>query len=525
MCEKQEVSGIHPLPKISFHLSQRPIFSDQSNGFLGTLDVDISGDDEVLLKKIDIHVEGTFNAMKQNKIMIVYKDTIQDFSVDTILGKPISLAKEMHFAVLKHLSPGRHSFKLYLLLAGELDLESSFQIDDVDIYFNRASIKGIKPTKNFTFRPCVKLRKQGQDGCDTYRIPGLITTNLGTLIAVYDNRYRNSKDLQEDIDVGMSRSTDGGKTWQPMRVILDMDTWGSLPQNLNGVGDPCILYDASSHTIWVAALWMHGGQPNQMAWWASKPGLQPNETGQIVMTKSSDDGITWSEPINITNQIKNPAWQLLFCAPGRGITLENGTLVFPAQFKSILNIKAIDGGQFTCHATILYSEDKGQTWHIGSGAKSNTTESQIVPLSDGSLMLNMRDDRNRTDKSDTNGRAVSVTFDLGQTWKSHPSSNKLLPEPNCMASLISTNFAWHGKPTQVLLFSNPDSKVARSDMTIKASLDEGISWPEKYHLKLNSDLGYGYSCLTMVDKNTVGIVYEGVKELYFQKIKLTEILK
>jgi sialidase-1 len=182
----------------------------------------------------------------------------------------------------------------------------------------------------------------------------------------------------------------------------------------------------------------------------------------------------------------------------------------------------MDGGPYTCHSTIVYSNDGGNTWRIGSGAKLNTAEAQVVQLSDGSLMLNMRDDRNRSDKGDTNGRAIAVTRDMGMTWTVHPSSNSALPEPNCMASLISTKIKIDGEDENVLFFSNPNDKSNRVKMTVKMSIDEGLTWPEANQIELYAPSGYGYSCMTMVDENHVGILYEGVKELYFQKIPVTD---
>jgi sialidase-1 len=404
------------------------------------------------------------------------------------------------------------------------NLLSSFSLKEIELLFENEKPVKVSAAGEFQYRPATVLRRQGQDDCDTYRIPGLVTTNNGTLIAVYDNRYNNSKDLQEDVDVGMSRSTDGGQTWEPMKVIMDMGKWGGRPERLNGIGDPCILFDHKTNTLWVSALWMSGGTEKDMLWWASKPGMTPEETGQFILVKSNDDGLTWSEPINITNQIKNPGWQLLLQGPGRGITMKDGTLVFPAQFKADIGEKALDGGQFTAHSTIVYSKDRGETWHIGNGAKPNTTEAQVVELADGSLMLNMRDDLNRKDKGETNGRAVAVTSDFGKTWTLHPTSNSALPEPNCMASLISSEIETGGKIQKILFFSNPNNKESRTNMTIKASLDEGMTWPEKFHTELNETEGFGYSCMTMVDKNTVGILYEGAKELYFQKIPVNDII-
>ena len=93
-----------------------------------------------------------------------------------------------------------------------------------------------------------------------------------------------------------------------------------------------------------------------------------------------------------------------------------------------------------------------------------------------------------------------------------------------MASLIGTEVEISGKLQQVLFFSNPDSKTDRNHMTIKASLDDGLTWPQRMQVELNSENGYGYSCLTMVDPKTIGIVYEGVKELYFEKIAVSDLL-
>ncbi len=422
------------------------------------------------------------------------------------------------------LEPGALRLSVDFFLKPEAGLMTRFGLDGLELSFRNYKTWKFTPEEHYVTRTALRLRAAGQDNCDTYRIPGLVTTGKGTLIAVYDNRYNNSKDLQEDIDVGMSRSTDGGQSWEPMRVIMDLGEWGGRPQRLNGVGDPAVLYDHTTGTIWVAALWISGFNEKDMLWWASKPGMKPNETGQFRLVKSTDDGLTWSDPINITEQIKDPAWQLLFQGPGAGITLADGTLVFAAQFKTDTGSKALDGGQYTCHSTIVYSQDGGQSWHIGTGAKPNTTEAQVVQLSDGGLMLNMRDDLNRRAKDDTNGRAVSVTHDLGQTWTMHPTSNSALQEPNCMASIIGADLTVNGKTQRVLFFSNPNNKNERTNMTIKASLDNGNTWPETLQVELNALAGYGYSCLTMVDENHLGILYEGVKELYFQKVPVAEVL-
>lgn len=502
---------------------------------------------EIIQNKVPLYVNRSQNILMEiklttnttanlQKINIRFSDK-SDISPVAAISAIISTDENVIFGSSKQISGNTEIRGNHILQKGLNTLQfdfsanktasllSSFSIEEIELIFNNEKPVKVTMEKNYRYRPATVLRKQGQDNCDTYRIPGLITTNKSTLIAVYDNRYNNSKDLQEDIDIGMSRSTDGGQTWQPMRVIMDMGEYGGRSQRLNGIGDPSVLFDTKTNTIWVAALWMSGATEKDMLWRASKPGMKPEETGQFMLVKSTDDGLTWSQPVNITSQIKNPAWQLLLQGPGRGITMTDGTLVFPAQFKADLGTKALDGGQYTCHSTIVFSKDQGKTWQIGNGAKTNTTEAQVVELSNGSLMLNMRDDRNRTDKSETNGRAVATTTDLGKTWTTHQSSNSALPEPNCMASIISANLEINGKMQQVLFFSNPDSKTDRSQMTIKACLDGGLTWPKEYQLLLNTEAGYGYSCMTMADNKTLGIVYEGEKELYFQKIPVSDLLE
>ncbi|MCK5941810.1 MAG: exo-alpha-sialidase [Planctomycetes bacterium] len=349
------------------------------------------------------------------------------------------------------------------------------------------------------------VRGAGDDGVHTTRIPGLVTTNAGTLIAVYDNRYRGSGDLPGDIDVGMSRSTDGGRTWQPMRVILDM---GDDPAwRHDGVGDPAVLVDRETGRIWVAATWSHGDR----SWNGSGPGLAPEQTGQLMLTHSDDDGLTWSQPVNITRQVKDPRWRFVLQGPGRGITMNDGTLVFAAQYRS-----APDGEhQGKPFATILWSRDHGDSWQLGAGVKVDTTEAQVVELDDGVLMINCRDNRG-------GARSVYTTRDLGRTWRIHPSSRHALIEPVCMASLLRVDHPEHGR---LLLFSNPASTRGRFDLTVKVSRDDGVSWPPSMWTTYDQRRGFGYSCLTRIDRDHVGVLYEGVRELLFQRFRIERLVR
>ena len=356
------------------------------------------------------------------------------------------------------------------------------------------------------------------------RIPGIATTPKGTLLAIYDARYETGRDLQGHIDIGLSRSTDGGQTWEPMKPIIDMGTWGGLPEKYNGVSDPCVLVDQNTGKIFVAGLWMHGVKNEKGKWvgaqgwnhqWkegGSGPGFDPKETSQFMMVESTDDGVTWSQPRNMTKLLKNRDWRLFAPAPGRGITLKDGTLVMPTEG---INENAAHFSNF------IYSTDHGKTWNVAaSGTPKGVTsnENQIVQLSDGSLMMNMRSSYSANRDADQIGRAVSVTHDMGRTWTEHPTSGRALPEPGCCAGLLA-----HG---DLLVFSNPPNPKRagnRTRMTLKFSLDDGTTWPEKYHLLLDSGKS-AYSCLTSVDDETIGILYEGSRaRICFQKVKISTL--
>lgn len=355
----------------------------------------------------------------------------------------------------------------------------------------------------------IGVRHAGDDDAAAYRIPGFVTSNAGSLLAVYDVRYNNSADLQEYVDVGLSRSTDGGKTWEPMRIVMSFGEFGGLPKSQNGVGDPAILVDKKTGTIWVVAAWTHG-MGNGRAWFNSDQGMGKEQTAQLVLAKSDDDGKTWSEPINITSQVKDPSWYFLLQGPGNGISMADGTLVFATQYI---------GADRIPNAGIMYSKDHGKTWKIHNHAHTNTTEAQVVEVKPGELMLNMRDNRGGS-------RAIYTTKDLGKTWVEHSSSRSALQEPVCMASLIKVAAKDNVLKRDLLIFSNPNTIKDRKDITIKVSLDGGVTWLEENQLLLDEGYSWGYTSLTMIDKETVGIFYEAsTAHMTFQAVKLKDLVK
>ena len=427
----------------------------------------------------------------------------------SVLQQEITAIKpSLSFQSEQPMVSGVNYFWISIEMKPGTDLLTTLALRVKSAEINRLPAVLIQEGTEQTRRMGIGVRHAGDDGVAAYRIPGLVTTNNGTLLSVYDIRYNSSVDLQEMIDIGISRSTDKGQTWEPMRVAMTFGETGGLPRAQNGVGDPSILVDTKTNTVWVVAAWTHG-MGNGRAWWNSLPGMAPDETAQLMLVKSEDDGRTWSEPINITQQVKDPSWYFLLQGPGRGITMHDGTLVFPIQF--------IDSTRIP-NAGIMYSQDRGATWHLHNHARTNTTEAQVAEVEPGVLMLNMRDNRGSS-------RAVSTTRDLGRTWTEHPSNRSALPEPICMASLLQIDAKDNVLGKDLLVFSNPNTTKGRHHITIKVSTDGGLTWPADQQVLLDEEEGWGYSCLTLIDRETIGILYESsVAHMTFQKVRIKDLL-
>jgi len=432
------------------------------------------------------------------------------FSASSPFGKPATPDRTVMFRGDLVLRRGRNRFWLSGKLDPKADLVHRIAAACTVVETTGGKVEAKELLPAVRQRIGIALRKHKDDGVHTYRIPALATTPKGTLLCVYDMRRRMGRDLQEDIDIGLSRSTDGGRTWEPVRVIMDMGKYGGLPEEQNGCSDPGILVDQNTGDVFCFAVWMHG-KPGKHQWTGdgSEPGYEIGKSAQLLMVRSKDDGHTWSKPENLTRQLKQEAWWLFAPSPQQGITLADGTLLMPAQGRDE------KGKEFS---TVMISRDHGATWAVGTPAYSGGSECQAVQLGDGSVMLNMRNEHDRF-------RAVFVTRDLGKTWTPHESNRKALIEPSCNGSLLRVEPTEGRMSKHVLLFANPHSQKGRTHQTIQVSFDEGRTWPEKHHLLLDEGRGAGYPSLTRIDDRHVGIVYEGSQaHLVFEKVPLAELL-
>ncbi|MCS6977781.1 MAG: glycoside hydrolase [Gemmatales bacterium] len=319
--------------------------------------------------------------------------------------------------------------------------------------------------------------RSGSEGYHTFRIPSVLRTSKGTLLAFAEGR-KNSVHDHGDIDLVLRRSLDQGKTWEALQIV-----WDDGP---NTCGNPCPVVDRDSGTIWLLMTHNFGEDTEARIEAGTARGSRT-----IWVTSSSDDGKTWTKPRDITAQVKKAEWTWYATGPGIGIQTRSGRLVIPCDHK------AQPGRRFFSH--VIYSDDHGQTWKIGGIVGPQCNECQIAELSDGQLMLNIRSYRG------TGRRLVALSKDGGETF-SEPFEDPVLIEPVCQASLLR-----YDPLPKALLFSNPAS-TRREKMTVRLSLDDGRTW--RYSRELHQGPS-AYSCLTVLEDGGIGCLYEkGEKSAY-----------
>lgn len=310
----------------------------------------------------------------------------------------------------------------------------------------------------------------GEAGYHTYRIPALLTSPQGTLLAFCEGRKTGRGD-HGDLDLVLKRSTDGGKSWGKLELVYEEGGDAKIT-----IGNPCPVVDQSNGRIWL-------------------PFTRNND--DVFVTYSDDDGQTWAKPKRITPSVKDKAWTWYATGPGIGIQLtrgeHKGRLVIPCDHR----LRDVDGGwRGAGHSHVIYSDDHGRTWRQGEPTENAMNECQVVELPDGRILLNMRSYRGH------GRRAVAISKDGGVTW-SACRDDETLVEPVCQASLI--RYSWPHEGKSRLLFSNPASAKERHRLTIRLSYDEGKTWPIERLLYAGSA---AYSSLARLPDDEIGILYE-----------------
>lgn len=320
------------------------------------------------------------------------------------------------------------------------------------------------------------LFNMGDYDSQYWRIPALVTAADNSLVAVVDKRGSSLGDLPNTISIMSRRSTDNGKNWSEPVVVA---------QGGNGktYGDPAVVLDKKTGNL----ICMFVG--DQGLWNAT-----PYNRQGIYVSKSTDNGVSWSEPVAITDQVyaNHSSWYAGFAGSGHGLCLKDGRLMF------VLAIRATTG--VPLHNYAIYSDDGGDNWTLSTNAATTAgDEAKVVELEDGDILMSIRN-------PSKGNRIFCKSTDRGQTWGKAYFETEL-KDPACNGDIIrysySTDEGSEGKSR--LLHSLPESTTTRENVTIYLSEDDGETWPIKKRLV---DGYSAYSSLTVLSDGTIGALVE-----------------
>lgn len=326
----------------------------------------------------------------------------------------------------------------------------------------------------------VEVFTRGQEHYHTFRIPAAVATRQGTLLAFCEGRKLGSGDAG-DMDLVLRRSPDGGRTWGALQVVWNDGT--------NTCGNPCPVLDRDTGTIWLLLAWNRGEdrEPQIIA-------QQSRDTRRVFVTHSTDDGLTWARPRELTGEVKLTNWTWYATGPGAGIQIEHG----PHQGRLVIPCDHIEAGTKRYFSHVIFSDDHGQTWKLGgSTPRDQVNECEVVELAGGRLLLNMRN-YDRAQRA----RQTARSTDGGWTWTDQRHDPALI-EPICQASIRRLDWPAAGQPGRIL-FSNPAS-TKREKLTVRLSEDDAQTWPLARELHAGPA---AYSCLVILPDRTIGCLYE-----------------
>ena len=329
------------------------------------------------------------------------------------------------------------------------------------------------------FEP-VDLFHQGDHGVHTYRIPALLETRRGTLLAVVDARHDSSRDLPARISLVLRRSRDRGRSWSPPQTLRQ------VPEG--GVGDASLLLDRRTGRIWC----FHNYGPPGIGWATALPGAVTGpHTYQVHAIASDDDGQTWSPPRDLTPQIKHPDWRAMFATSGTHFQTSRGRYLVPTVVRDAAGIVASHNA---------WSDDAGRTWKIGPAIGAGTDESKAVELADGTVLQNMR-----------NGptRAIARSHDGGIAF-GPVTNDPALIDPVCNAGFAR----YHRRRRDLLVFTNA-AAPQRRNLTIRFSLDAGSTWPRSRALHPGPA---AYSTVIPLRDGTLAVLYECGENSPYERI-------
>ena len=311
-----------------------------------------------------------------------------------------------------------------------------------------------------------------------YRIPAVITAKDGSIVAVTDKRKYNEGDLPQDIDIVCNRSTDGGHTWSEPYTI-------ALGTGVNhGFGDCALAWSNDENGLIAAFV---GG----VGLWNSTP----SNPIRSYISKSYDNGQTWTEPEDITHFIfgdncvipEHQTWRASFFGSGNGLRTSTGRIMFVAAIR--------EGSAQSLNNYAVYSDDNGQTWQVSGRASVGGDEAKVTELVDGRILMSIRHGGNRW---------YNISEDGGETWQPSTSTWYDITAPACNGDMIRFTSENLGHDKNRLLHSVPYGN-SRTNVSVYVSYDEGETWPVR---KCIVPYSSAYSSLCILPDGTIGLYVE-----------------
>lgn len=343
----------------------------------------------------------------------------------------------------------------------------------------------------------------GENGYAQYRIPAVVRTWHGTLLAFAEGRHSTTGD-SGDIDVVLRRSTDGGCTWDPLRVVADGKG--------NTRGNPAPVVDPVSGDVVLVTSYNDGSVSEDQI---MRGQVTREQSRRVFVQRSRDDGRHFTGPHEITAQVKPAGWRWYATGPGHAVALtrgpHRGRLVVAADHSAAPRAGSPDTGRearyYGGHA--LYSDDHGRSWHLGFvddsySGHDNANETTAAELPDGRLYFNARDQNGSSPGNRLNAWSSDGAETLDAGFTVQPTLRQVPVVEGSVLQLPGTDAP--------LLFSAPSVPTARKAMALWTSTDEGITFDRVTTL---SGLKAAYSDLVEVAKGTVGVLYEtGTRTAY-----------
>jgi len=318
-------------------------------------------------------------------------------------------------------------------------------------------------------------------GYHTYRIPSMVVTPKGVVLALAEGRASRRDHAHNDIV--LRRSSDGGKTWGKMQIVA--------ADGENCLLNPCAVVTRPAGRV----LLMYQRYPWGFHTNRTQPGYDREPICRSFLTGSDDDGATWSKPAEITRMVKPADVTATPVGPGNGIQLRRG------PHKGRLVMPFVHQRWPRRDVCVAYSDDAGKTWTPGGYApvrsKGSGAEVAVVELADGAILMNTRS------MGGTKHRKVAVSRDGGKTFSPLVDDPALI-EPQCQGTILRYTDPLDGFRSRIL-FANPASRKARANGTVRLSYDRGKTWPVARTLYPG---GYAYSCLAPLPDNTIACLFE-----------------